>query len=375
MRDDDVLLSWQPAPGHGEEVLYALDGPLGRVRLNRPRAINALDRASIDSLHQQLQAWADEDQVVAVVLDGAGERGLCAGGDVRALREAILEGREQEAVDYWEAEYAVDALVASYPKPYVAWMDGIVMGGGVGVSAHGSVRLVTENTQLAMPETIIGFFPDVAGLHPLSRAPGETGTHVALTGAPVGGADAVLLGMADALVPSASKGDVLAALRADPTLDAAGLASVVGGTGHTEGSSRPAPTPTEHPSRPDPTSWLEQQRDWIDACYVGEDAAAILERLRERPEPEAQEAADLVAARSPHSVAVALEALRRAATMSVEQVLAQDLRLGPVFASHPDFAEGVRAQLVDKDRRPRWQHESVADVPREEVLAAFGDRA
>ncbi|WP_281964905.1 3-hydroxyisobutyryl-CoA hydrolase [Serinicoccus marinus] len=370
MRDDDVSLSWQPARGHGEEVLYALDGPLGLVRLNRPRAINALDRPSIDSLLQQLRDWARDEQVAAVVIDGAGERGLCAGGDVRALRESVLGGREQEAVDYWEAEYAVDALVASYPKPYVAWIDGIVMGGGVGISAHGSVRLVTERTQLAMPETIIGFFPDVAGLHPLSRAPGETGTHVALTGAPVGGADAVLLGMADALVPSAAKADLLAALREDPTLDAPALAAAVDASHDSSPDS-----PTGHPSRPHPNSWLEQQRGWIDPCYAGEDAAAILRRLRERPEPEAQEAAELIAARSPHSVAVALEALRRAATMSVEQVLEQDRRLGPVFATHPDFAEGVRAQLVDKDRQPRWQHASVADVPREEVLAAFGDRA
>lgn len=350
---DDASLTWHPAEGHGEEVVYAVDGPLGRVRLNRPHAINALDRASVDSLLHQLRRWADDDRIAAVVLDGAGERGLCAGGDVRALREAVLAGRSQEAVDYWEAEYAVDALVADYPKPYVAWMDGIVMGGGVGVSAHGSVRLVTERTQLAMPEVIIGFFPDVAGLHPLSRAPGETGTHVALTGAPVGGADALLVGMADALVPSTVKEQVLAALREDPTQDARSLAARVGG-------------------EEAETSWLEQQRPWIDECYRGDDPAEILRRLREHTAPQAHQAAELISARSPHSVAVALEALRRAARMSIPEVLAQDLRLGPVFAAHPDFAEGVRAQLVDKDRQPRWQHASVADVPRAAVLAAFG---
>ncbi|WP_298888617.1 enoyl-CoA hydratase/isomerase family protein [uncultured Serinicoccus sp.] len=354
---DDASLTWQPAEGHGAGVVYAVDGPLGRVRLDRPRAINALDRPSIDSLLHQLRAWADDDRIAAVVLDGAGERGLCAGGDVRALREAILAGREQEALDYWEAEYAVDALVAAYPKPYVAWMDGIVMGGGVGVSAHGSVRLVTERTQLAMPEVVIGFFPDVAGLHPLSRAPGETGTHVALTGAPVGGADAVVLGMADAVVPSQAQDEVLAALREDPTRDAEALAALTSAHGETA---------------PVQASWLEQQRPWIDECYAGDDAGEILRRLREHPEPAAQEAAELVGSRSPHSVAVTLEALRRAASMTVEEVLAQDLRLGPVFAAHPDFAEGVRAQLVDKDRQPRWQHASLADVTRAEVLAAFG---
>ncbi|WP_298748561.1 enoyl-CoA hydratase/isomerase family protein [uncultured Serinicoccus sp.] len=371
---DDASLTWQPAEGHGAGVVYAVDGPLGRVRLDRPRAINALDRPSIDSLLHQLRAWADDDTIAAVVLDGAGERGLCAGGDVRALREAILAGREQEALDYWEAEYAVDALVAAYPKPYVAWMDGIVMGGGVGVSAHGSVRLVTERTQLAMPEVVIGFFPDVAGLHPLSRAPGETGTHVALTGAPVGGADAVLLGMADAVVPSSTQEEVLAALREDPTRDAATLASFVrtpDAAGDADPAGGRASTGTTDPAGTSP-SWLQQQRPWIDECYAGDDAAEILRRLREHSEPAAREAGELVGSRSPHSVAVTLEALRRAASLTVEEVLAQDLRLGPVFAAHPDFAEGVRAQLVDKDRLPRWQHASLADVTRAEVLAAFG---
>ncbi|AXH96988.1 enoyl-CoA hydratase/isomerase family protein [Ornithinimicrobium avium] len=352
-------LSWTPAPGHGEEVLYAVDGPLGRVRLNRPRAINALDRASVDSLHQQLHAWAEDDTVAAVVLDGAGERGLCAGGDVHALRQAVLDGRPGEAEDFWAAEYAVNALIAAYPKPYVAWMDGIVMGGGVGVSAHGSVRLVTERTRLAMPETIIGFFPDVGGLWLLSRAPGELGTHVALTGATVGGADARVLGLADALVPSGAEGRLLAALREDPTADARALA---------------APVPvTDVATDPSPEPWLQTNRDWIDECYAGADATVVLERLLGHASPEARAAGETLATRSPHSVAVTLEGLRRAASMDVEQVLAQDLVLGRTFAAHPDFVEGVRAQVVDKDRSPRWAHASVADVPRSEVLAAFGE--
>ncbi len=242
----------------------------------------------------------------------------------------------------------------SYPKPYVAWMDGIVMGGGVGVSSHGSLGLVTERTQLAMPETIIGFFPDVGGLHLLARAPGETGTHVALTGTPVGGADALALGMADALVPSSAKDRVLSALRQDPAQGASELTREVG----------------QQTGR----SWLQDNRAWIDECYAGDDAGVIVERLRGHASDEAREAGEVVASRSPHSVAVTLEALRRAAAMDVRAVLAQDLVLGRTFAQHPDFVEGVRAQLVDKDRQPRWAHGSVAEVPREEVLAAFGER-
>ncbi|WP_131103284.1 enoyl-CoA hydratase/isomerase family protein [Ornithinimicrobium sufpigmenti] len=347
---------WTPAAGHGDEVLYAVDGPLGRIRLNRPRAINALDQASVDSLRQVLTDWAADESVRAVLIEGAGERGLCAGGDVRALREAVVAGDVQLPVDYWEAEYAVNQLIADFPKPYIAWMDGIVMGGGLGVSTHGSVRLVTERTQLAMPEVIIGFFPDVGVLHLLARAPGQTGTHLALTGSPVSGADAVLLGLADAQVPRDAHARLVDALREDPTLDAAALTQLVGALGGDEAE-----------------SWLQAQRGWVDECYAGDDAAEILERLRARPEPEAREAAETIASRSPHSVAVTLEALRRAASLDLAGVLAQDLSLGPAFARHPDFAEGVRAQLVDKDRSPRWTHASVADVPRAEVLTAFGD--
>lgn len=356
----DQQLTWKPAAGHGDEVLYAVDGPLGRVRLNRPRAINALDHASVESLRHQLTAWAEQDSIGAVFIDGAGERGLCAGGDVRALREAVVAGDTQRPVDYWGAEYAVNQLIAAYPKPYVAWMDGIVMGGGLGVAAHGSVRLVTERTQLAMPEVIIGFFPDVGMLHLLARAPGETGAHLALTGSPVTGADALVLGLADELVRSQDQEQVLTALREDPTLDAAALAGRVGAAGEGLADAE--------------GSWLHAQRGWIDECYAGDDAAVILDRLRARPETEAQEAAEVIASRSPHSVAVTLEALRRAATLDLAGVFAQDQRLGAAFAGHPDFTEGVRAQLVDKDRQPRWADASVRDVPRELVLAAFDDR-
>lgn len=361
MSESDEQLSWAPAIGHGDEVLYAVDGPLGRVRLNRPRAINALDLASVESLRTQLAAWAHDPAVQAVFLDGAGERGLCAGGDVRALRDAVQVGDHAAAEHYWAVEYDVDRQVVDFPKPYVAWMDGIVMGGGVGVSAHGSVRLVTERTRLAMPEAIIGFFPDVGGLWFLANAPGELGTHVALTGAPVGAQDAVVLGMADEVVPAPAKEAVLEGLRADPRAGASELAERA-----TQGQGWDAPPSVNG-------SWLEANRAWIDECYAGDDAAVILGRLLTHETREAREAGALVAARSPHSVAVTLEAIRRAATMDVHEVLEQDTLLGAAFARHPDFAEGVRAQVVDKDREPRWADGSVADVTRAQVLAAFGE--
>ncbi|MCK0112184.1 3-hydroxyisobutyryl-CoA hydrolase [Ornithinimicrobium sp. F0845] len=332
-----------PAPGHTHEVEYAVTHRIGRVRLNRPKALNSLTTDMCTSMLSQLRAWADDDAVGLVFIDGAGEKGLCAGGDVRALRETLLAGDHDAALHFWREEYALNALIADYPKPYVAWMDGVVMGGGVGVSSHGSVRLVTERAKVAMPETIIGLFPDVGGLYYLAHAPGELGTHVALTGLPFGPADAVVLGLADGVVAQSDKETVLADL-------AAGL---------------------EVKPQTAPASDLEAQRGWIDECYAGNDAATILRRLLEHDESAARAAGEVIATRSPHSVVVTLEAIRRAADMDVHQVLAQDTKLGAHFAAHHDFAEGVRALLVDKDHSPRWADASVADVDRAQVLDAF----
>lgn len=328
-----------------DHLLVDGDGVLGRILLNRPRALNALTTDMVRSLSAQLEAWADDEAVSAVTIEGAGDRGLCAGGDVRAVREAALEGGA-DPLEFWQEEYALDAAIAAYPKLVVAAMDGIVLGGGVGISAYAGLRLVTERSTIAMPETGIGFFPDVGALHLLSRAPGELGTYMALTGESVTGADAIAVGLADAQVPAADVPGLIARLARGDRLDAS------------VGDAAP-------PSR------LAAHRGWIDACFVGDDAAAIIERLRARPEREAGEAADLLEHRSPLSVAVTLEALRRAAHLSLDEVLTQDLALGAGFLDGSDFAEGVRAQLVDKDRRPRWQHAHVSQVPRERVLAMF----
>lgn len=340
------MSEFAPAEGHTDEVLYAVQQRLGRVRLNRPRAINALNQAMVDSMLAQLGSWAEDPRIEAVVIDGAGDRGLCAGGDVRSLREALVAGERHTPLRFWESEYALNALIADYPKPYGAWMDRVVMGGGLGISAHGSHRWVTERATVAMPETIIGFFPDVGGLWFLAHAPGEIGTHAALTGLPMTGADAVAMGLADRLIDSGDRESVIAEFAASGQV-------LVGDAS--------------------PESPLVAQRSWIDECYAGDDAAAILARLGAHGDPRAGEAAETIAKRSPHSVAITLEALRRARHLSVREVLAQDRVLGGAFVTQPDFAEGVRALLVDKDQAPRWEHASVADVPREQVLAAFGE--
>jgi enoyl-CoA hydratase len=343
--DDDV----QFAPGRvdTEEVLFARHGRLGRIRLNRPRTINALTHPMVRSVLAQLREWADDDTITAVSIEGSGDRGLCAGGDVRAIREAVLTGTG-DPLAFWADEYALNAAIHHYPKPYVAFMDGVVMGGGVGISAYGSLRLVTERSRIAMPETAIGFFPDVGTLHLLSRAPGELGTHLALTGTTVDGADAVVVGLADALVDSADLPAIRAAL-------ADGAGPEVVDALRREGS----PQLTGH-------------RAWIDECYAGDDPVLVLKALHAHTAPAAGEAASLLAQRSPFSVAVTLEALRRAAGMTtLEQVLAQDRVLGASLMASPDFLEGVRAVLVDRDHAPRWRHASLEEVSREEVEDAF----
>lgn len=344
-----------------DTVLHEVVDRVGRLTLNRPRAINSLNDEMVVEMLRVLDEWADDPALRAVWVEGAGDKGLCAGGDVVALRRSVLDGDVESVLGFWEREYALNARIASYPKPYVVWMDGVVMGGGVGVSAHGSHRIVTERTKLAMPETIIGFFPDVGGLWFLSRAPGELGTHMALTGLPVNGADAVLLGVADAQVTSRAKDTVLADL-------ASGLSGEPRDPREPMQWSIPSLN-VEGVDLPEPS--LAQHREWIEQCYAGDDPAAIVDRLTRHTHPSAREAAATIEQRSPHSVAVTLAALRRASALSVDEVLAQDQRLGRAFAGHPDFAEGIRALLVDKDRSPHWADAHLADVDRQTILAAL----
>ena len=334
------------------EVLFELRGRLGVVALNRPRAVNALTAGMASAMLEQLTLWADDDAVAAVLVRGAGDRGLCAGGDIVAIYRDMQGGGDATA-DFWAEEYRLNLLISEYPKPYVALMDGLVLGGGVGISAHGSVRIVTERTRMGMPETTIGFVPDVGGTLLLSRSPGESGTHAALTGAHLSGADALFLGLADHFVPSASLADLAVALESEAA-DAA----------------------VERFAGDAPGSVLAAQQEWIDACYSSDDAEEILRRLRAAG-GEAADAADTIGAKSPTAVKVALASLRRARGLNLEEALEQEYRVGLRFLAGPDFREGIRAQVVDKDRDPHWQPASLAEVSRNDVesyFAPLGDR-
>ncbi|MEV7679765.1 enoyl-CoA hydratase/isomerase family protein [Streptomyces sp. NPDC088341] len=337
-----------------EPVLLGRAGRTAHITLNRPRALNALTHPMVLRISEALAEWEDDESVTAVLLSGAGERGLCAGGDIRAVHEDVRAGGSASPA-FWRDEYRLNARIARFPKPYVALMDGIVMGGGVGVSAHGGPRIVTERSSVAMPETAIGLVPDVGGTYLLSRAPGELGTHLALTGGAVGAADALLCGLADHFVPSERLAALRAALAGPAVREAADVIRTVGeyGTAAPEGR-------------------LAADREWIDTCYAAGTVEEIVERLLAAGLPAAKEAAETILTRSPTALKATLEAMRRARRLpTLERVLDQEYRTSCAALATPDLLEGIRAQVVDKDRRPRWSPRELAEVTEADVARFF----
>lgn len=329
------------------EVLLSERGALGRITLNRPKALNSLTLGMVRAMTEALQRWRDAEHIRVIAVDGADERGLCAGGDVRALHDAAKAGDETLAETFWAEEYQLNAALARYPKPVVGLMDGICMGGGVGVTAHGSHRVVTERSKIAMPEVGIGFVPDVGGTYLLQKAPGQLGVHLGLTGTTITGPDAIYCGLADHYVPSSSLEALLEAL-SDGDPDAA--------------LQKFAEQPPEPP--------LAEHREWIDAAYSASTVEEILQRLRDRPEPAAREAADTIEQKSPTSLKVTLRSLRTEFT-SLEQALEQEYRVSLACVRIGDFVEGVRATLVDKDRNPAWSPKTLGEVDEQRVEKFF----
>ncbi|BBZ41183.1 3-hydroxyisobutyryl-CoA hydrolase [Mycobacterium conspicuum] len=334
--------------GESDEVLTRVDGGVGFITLNRPKAINSLTQTMVELLSTVLIRWERDESVRTVVLAGAGDRGLCAGGDVVAVyNSAKADGVETRR--FWRDEYRLDAQIGRFKKPFVSLMDGIVMGGGVGVSAHANTRVVTDRSKIAMPEVGIGFIPDVGGAYLLSRAPGGLGLYAALTGAPFSGADAIAMGFADHYVPHDDLDAFVAAIVAD---------GIAGALAH-------------HAVEP-PPSELVAQRDWIDECFAGDTVEDIVAALRSHGPGPAADAADLIASRSPIAVSVALAAVRRAAKLeTLEDVLVQDYRVSSASARSHDLVEGIRAQIIDKDRNPKWSPPTLAAVTAADVDAYF----
>ncbi|HEY7382824.1 MAG TPA: enoyl-CoA hydratase/isomerase family protein [Beijerinckiaceae bacterium] len=330
----------------GDEIVVRREGALGHIRLNRPRALNSLTLDMVRAMAAALDAFESDGRVAAVLVDGAGERGLCAGGDIRVIYDSARH-RDGHAQRFLREEYALNARIASYPKPYVAIMDGITMGGGVGISAHGSHRLVTERTKFALPEVAIGFFPDVGATWLLPRTPGEIGTWIALTGEALGPHDTIDAGLADVFVRSAdlpALHDALAALA--PSATAAEVSATL-----------------RNLARPPEPGRLQRNRAAIDRLMRFDDAAAIRDALEADDSDFARSALRAMSTASPTSLKLTVRLLRlgRAAATLQECLIMEYRAAGRALRGH-DFLEGIRAAVIDKDKQPRWSPARLDDV-------------
>lgn len=337
------------------EILFQDVGNTGKVLLNRPQALNALTLTMVRELHPALQEWAKNDKILHVVVEAAGDRAFCAGGDIRALYQW---GQENNPIltQFYLEEYRLDTAIKNFPKPYIAIMDGITMGGGVGISVHGSHRIATEKLAFAMPETSIGLFPDVGGTYFLPRCPGEIGMYLALTGGRIGAADALYAGIASHYVPSA---------------DVMGLVEALT---HVEDVEPILKTFSQDAGE----SELANTQDWIDESFGHSSVEEILADLGAFREDEdhaewARRAARVIRANSPLSQKIAFRQMREGKTLEFEDCMKLEYRLAVRFMAGHDFFEGTRAIIIDKDMSPKWQHSSLVDVSEEEVDRYFED--
>lgn len=346
MRPDLLASSSGHTTDTDQKVLARRQGRIGRITLNRPKALNAVDLEMIQAVHAALDTWRDEPAVQAVVIEGTVGKAFCAGGDIRLVRERVLAGDHAWIEAFFVAEYGLNLAIARYPKPYVALIDGVCMGGGIGLSVHGSVRVVADGALLAMPETAIGFFPDVGASFVLPRLRPGFGMYMALTGVRVRGADAAYLGLATHYVAAERMGSVADEIAED------GLAVLAGAT---------------LPPEPGPIADLAGPVRCFDAGSLAE----ILASLAAMDSEWARETLATLRAASPNSVLWSFELVRRGAGRTLEQCLATELALTRHATRHPDFQEGVRAMVVDKDRTPRWSPPRIEDVDPAAIAALF----
>ena len=320
-------------------VELAVMGAVGLITLNRPKALNALDQPMCLAIDAALKAWAKDDRVAAIVIRGAGDRAFCAGGDVRTVREdgiAWKQGTGEGLIarDFFRDEYRMNRRIKTFPKPYIALIDGITMGGGVGLSVHGAYRVATERTLLAMPETGIGLFPDVGTSYVLPRLAGEIGTYLALSGGRIEAADTLQLGLATHVVAHERIDDLLTELTAKPPEK---IDAIIGRYSIDAGEPE-----------------LLRQRDVIDRCFRHDRVEDILAALDADDGSFAAQAAVTIRTMSPTSLKLTLKEMRRGRTLDFDGCLRMEYRLSQSVLTGHDFYEGVRAQLVDKDRHPKW---------------------
>lgn len=325
-----------------DEILVSVDGGVGIITLNRPRAINALNRNMIDLLTTAISGWLADEGIKAILMEGAGDRGFCAGGDVREVREAMLAGRAGDADQFFIHEYALNKMIATSPKPIIALTHGVVMGGGIGLAGHAQIRITTDNCKYAMPESAIGLMCDVGVNAILAKAPASYALTFALPGRPVGAGDALGLGLVDHVI----RADALAAVRA--ALLEALRAGTLGQLEQVLAAYLVAPSET-------PVADLALR---LGDCFAGDSAEHIVSSIaaKGQEDPEIRPLSELLATRCPTSLEVILQSFRAACCNGdISAVLENDRRLALWMIRRSDFVEGVRAVLVDKDNAPVWE--------------------
>ncbi|MEH2474488.1 enoyl-CoA hydratase [Nitrobacteraceae bacterium AZCC 2161] len=340
------------------DLIVRREGAAGVIRLNRPKALNALTLEMTREIATALDAFEADPAVALVILEGAGERGLCAGGDIRGLYESAKAKGDLGKI-FWGEEYVVNARIAEYPKPYVAYMDGFVMGGGIGLAGHASHRIVTEKTKVAMPEVSLGFFPDVGGTWLLSRAPGELGTYFGLTGFTMNGADAVFCHLADIRIASGDWPSLRAALtRVSLGADASSVMATITAF-----------------AALDETGPVSRRRELIDRAFAHDSIEEIFAALEQDGLDFAQVTLTAMRDKSPRGLKVTLKLLRLArASTSLEECLSREYQAALEVFDTADFVEGVRAAIIDKDRNPKWQPSTVEQVTPEIVARYLAKR-
>ena len=343
------------------EILFHVDNGIGTITLNRPKALNALTMNMIKQMRLNFTEWMEQDVVKVIVIKGAGDKAFCAGGDVRAVRQSIIDydGTETSelAKNFFYEEYILNHQIHTCQKPYIAIIDRVCMGGGVGLSVHGSFRVATERTLLGMPETAIGLFPDVGGAWFLSRLPGEIGTYLALTGRPINAGDCLTLGIATHLIASSSLEKLEENLRSNK----------FGANAFWEVQNQLKSFSITYSETP--VSDLKSQ---IDICFAANTVEEIISRLREDKTEFGLETLKMLETKSPTSLKVTLEQIRRgAAAKNFGETLTMEFRMAQHFVRGNDFPEGVRALLVDKDHKPDWKPNLLVDVSSAEVAGYF----
>jgi enoyl-CoA hydratase len=342
-------------PNPEPEILFERRGSAGIVTLNRPQALNAVTLVMVRAMHKQLDVWRDDPAITRVVITGTGGRAFSAGGDLRQVYDLGMSGRQEEALVYWREEYALNHVIKHYPKPYVALLDGIVMGGGVGVSIHGSHRVAGDRFLFAMPEVAIGFFPDVGATWFLPRLPGELGTYCAVTGERLKAEDGVAGGVATHRVPSSRFPELLDGLCGTAAVD-----SVL--------------ETFAQPPEPGPIS---TSRPTIDRVFAADTVEAILRNLDGNAQdggPQADWAttsAATIRSRSPTSLKLALAQVRRGRSWTFEECMRAEFRIVSRVVYKHDFYEGVRALIIAKDNEPHWKPADLAEVSAQDIERYF----